>query len=171
MTHPAFSRLLDETFLSALDGTPAPEPRKKGEKLTPEELRRFLRHCPEPKWKAVFATLYYTEQPANEVLRLRVEHVEPGWITFLAKGSRRRTDIKVQILPKLQPYLDGYNSPTEGWLFPSFERFPTREHASKWALRRVLLDAGPAAGLYDLTSASFKPIISKRKVKVRNERC
>jgi site-specific recombinase XerD len=126
-----------------------PRPRKEHRLpivLSRNEVTRFLAHLEHPKQRAVVLLMYSAGLRVSEVVRLRIEDVDPerGMLRVRSgKGAKDRyTLLSARALTVLRIYLAAF--PTKAWLFPGAR---PDHHYSARAVQKIVRRAAERAGL------------------------
>lgn len=128
------------------------------------DLVKIFNELPSDKWRCVFAIAYFTGARISEVLKLRVEDIHDGRINYVKASTKKRKNRQVKIVPQLQPFLDAYESPVEGYLFPAHHNTgrqgmatkPNAGHLSRPAADQVLRRVTSQLDLDGTSTHSFR---------------
>lgn len=123
--------------------------------LTPENLGAIFAELPSDKWRAVFATAYFTGSRISEVLSLDVADVGSDRVSFRRENTKTKRPRVATVVDALRPFLAAYDAPTAGYLFPSHHN-GRGGHLSRQAADRVLRDACEMIGLDGVSTHSFR---------------
>ena len=122
-----------------------------------DELMVFFQHLPDEKWRAVFALAYFTGSRISEILSLDTSAVQSDRIVITILKSKSKRTREIGITPGLQQFLDAYDAPTEGYLFPAYQNSQRKTHVSRQAAHKVLKQAVEAAPeLEGISTHSFR---------------
>ena len=125
--------------------------------MNEDELMIFFQHLPDPKWQAVFALAYFTGSRISEVLSLDVNAVQNDRIVITILKSKAKRTREISLTPGLKQFLDAYDSPAEGYLFPAYQNSQRKTHVSRQAAHKVLKQTVEAAPeLEGISTHSFR---------------
>ncbi|MEL6493171.1 MAG: site-specific integrase [Cyanobacteria bacterium J06621_3] len=142
--------------------TTAPARKKNGRgqarHLDEDELVTFFNHLVSEKWQAVFAIAYFTGSRISEVLKLKVEDVEDDRITFRRENAKTKIRREIALQPQLRAFIEAYESPTTGYLFPAYQNSKRKTHVTRQAAHKVLKEVVAAAApeLDGVSTHSFR---------------
>lgn len=124
--------------------------------LTEENLVDLFNALPDEKWRCLFAIAYFTGSRISEVLQLEVGDVTAERVLFRAANTKMRKTRVALIVPPLQAFLDEYDFPVSGYLFPAHHNGARGGHLSRqgadWLLRQVC----EVVGLEGVSTHSFR---------------
>lgn len=121
------------------------------------ELVTFFNHLPDAKWRCVFAIAYFTGSRISEVLALDVANVQSDRIVFVRENAKTNIRREIVIQPQLRSFLDAYDVPSEGYLFPAYQNSKRGTHVSRQAAHQILRDVvGAAPELEGISTHSFR---------------
>ena len=131
--------------LSETVATPARKKDGKGQArhLDEEELVTFFNHLPDKKWQCVFAIAYFTGSRISEVLSLGISAIQSERIVIItvlkARKARKSMTREISIQPQLRAFLDAYlnayDAPESGHLFPAYQNSRRKTHVSRQAVQ------------------------------------
>ena len=120
----------------------APARKKEGKgqarHLDESELADFFNHLPDEKWSAVFALAYFTGSRISEVLSLDVDAIQGDRIVITILKSKQKRTREIVITPGLRSFLDAYDAPATGYLFPAYQNSQRKTHVTRQSAHRVL---------------------------------
>lgn len=124
--------------------------------LTEADLVAIFNALPDEKWRCLFAIAYFTGSRISEVLKLTVADVTAERMLFRAANTKMRKTRVALVVPQLQAFLDDYDFPASGYLFPAHHNGDRAGHLSRqgadWLLRQVC----EAVGLEGVSTHSFR---------------
>jgi len=137
-----------------------PEARKVGRRgqarnLSPDNLGAIFAELPNEKWRAVFASAYFTGSRISEVLSLDVADVASDRVGFRRENTKTKKPRVAMLVEALRPFLAAYDAPQSGYLFPAHHN-GQGGHVSRQAADKVLRDACELAGLDGVSTHSFR---------------
>ena len=106
--------------------------------LNEHQLVTFFEHLPDEKWRAVFALAYFTGSRISEVLSLEVQAIQGDRVVVTILKSKQSKTREIAISPGLRTFLDAYNFPTQGFLFPAYQNSRRKTHVTRQAAHKVL---------------------------------
>jgi len=122
-----------------------------------DELMVFFQHLPDEKWQLIFALAYFTGSRISEVLSLGASAVKGDRIIITILKSKSNRVREIAIMPGLQGFLDAYDAPEEGYLFPAYQNSQRKTHISRQAAHKVLNQVVEAAPeLEGISTHSFR---------------
>lgn len=125
--------------------------------LGEDELVTFFNHLPDAKWRCVFALAYFTGSRISEVLALDVTGIENDRIVFIRENAKTNIRREIAIQPQLRAFLDVYEWPSAGYLFPAYRNSKRKTHVSRQAAHKVLNEVVAAAPeLEGISTHSFR---------------
>ncbi|MEM7066786.1 MAG: site-specific integrase [Cyanobacteria bacterium P01_B01_bin.77] len=126
--------------------------------LGEDELVTFFNHLPDAKWRCVFAIAYFTGSRISEVLALDVANVEQDRVVFVRENAKTNIRREIAIQPQLRAFLEAYDAPESGYMFPAYQNSKRKTHVSRQAAHKVLNEVVEAAnGLLDgISTHSFR---------------
>lgn len=111
---------------------------------------------PDEKWRCLFAIAYFTGSRISEVLQLTVADVTAERVLFRAANTKMKQTWVAMVVPPLQAFLDEYEFPANGYLFPAHHNGVRGGHLSRqgvdWMLRQVCV----SVGLEGVSTHSFR---------------
>lgn len=125
-------------------------PYAKGEKKLPvvlstAEVRRFLAHVTDPKYRAIFLVAYSGGLRVSEVIHLRLEDIDSERMVINIRGGKGKKDRFVPLSPILLDHLRAYwrTSRPKPFLFPGADpRRPISRNSVAIMCRRTARRAG-----------------------------
>jgi len=123
--------------------------------LTPENLGLIFDELPDEKWRAVFAIAYFTGSRISEVLSLEVSDIGPDRVRFRAENTKVKKPREAVIVDALRPFLDAYERPQDGFLFPAHHN-GKGGHVTRQAADQVLREACHMVDLDGVSTHSFR---------------
>ena len=107
--------------ISAIDLPEARKQNRHGQArhLTEENLVDIFNALPDEKWRCLFAIAYFTGSRISEVLQLTLEDVSGDRVLFRAATTKMKKTRVAIVVPPLQAFLDEYEFPSSGYLFPA----------------------------------------------------
>ena len=129
--------------------------------LGEEELVTFFNHLPDEKWQCVFAIAYFTGSRISEVLSLDISAIQSDRIVITVLKARKPMTREISIQPQLRTfldaYLDAYDAPESGYLFPAYQNSKRKTHVSRQAAHKVLKEVVEVAPkLEGISTHSFR---------------
>jgi site-specific recombinase XerD len=147
------------------------EPRKLPVVLSPEEVARFLQAAPGLKYRAALSVAYGAGLRANEVISLKIGHIDSTRMVIRVEQGKGHKDRYVMLSGHLLGLLRAYwkAARPQGWLFPgqnSVNPLTTRQ------LNRACHAAAQLAGIDKRVSLhtlrhSFATHLLEQKVDIR----
>jgi site-specific recombinase XerD len=126
-----------------------PRPRKEAQLptvLSPKEVARILARARNPKHRAILMLLYSAGLRVSEVVRLRLEDVDPDRGMLRVRrgkgGKDRYTLLADRAVEALRRYREAYTP--DAWLFEGARR---GRHLTERSVQRVVSHAASAAGI------------------------
>ena len=145
--------------LSETVAAPARKKEGKGQArhLGEEELVTFFNHLPDEKWQCVFAIAYFTGSRISEVLSLDVKAIQSDRVVIAVLKARKPMTREIAIQPQLQTFLDAYDAPESGYLFPAYQNSQRKTHVSRQAAHKILKEVIESAPELDgISTHSFR---------------
>ncbi|MEL7494196.1 MAG: site-specific integrase [Cyanobacteria bacterium J06554_11] len=141
--------------------TTAPARKKNGRgqarHLGEDELVTFFSHLVSVKWQTVFAIAYFTGSRISEVLKLQVNDVEGDRITFRKENAKTKIRREIAIQPQLRDFIQAYDAPAVGYLFPAYQNSKRKTHVTRQAAHKILREVVAAAPeLEGISTHSFR---------------
>ncbi len=124
--------------------------------LTEENLAALFEYLPAAKWKCVFAIAYFTGSRISEVLSLEAADIGTDRITFRREKTKTRKPRVAMIVSGLRPFLDAYDAPTVGYLFPARHNAKRPTHIKRQSADQVLREACEFVELEGVSTHSFR---------------
>ncbi|MGD1853988.1 MAG: tyrosine-type recombinase/integrase [Leptolyngbyaceae cyanobacterium] len=126
--------------------------------LGEDELVTFFNYLPDAKWRCVFAIAYFTGSRISEVLALDVSDIQPDRIVINVLKAKVPTRREIGIQPQLRGFLNAYEFPESGYLFPAYRNSQRKTHVSRQAAHKVLNEVVAAAqgDLDGISTHSFR---------------
>ena len=86
----------------------------------------------------MFAISYFTSSRISEVLALDVANIEPDRIIFIRENAKTNIRREITIQPQLRAFLDTYEFPASGYLFPAYQNSKRKTYVSRQAAHKIL---------------------------------
>lgn len=106
--------------------------------LNESELTIFFNALMSDKWRCVFAIAYFTGSRITEVLSLQRDDIHRDRIVIRQLKSRTEKKRTVKITSGLQPFLDAYDMPNNGYIFPAYQNSRRKTYVTIQAASKVI---------------------------------
>lgn len=124
--------------------------------LTEDDLAALFNVLPDAKWRCLFAIAYFTGARISEVLKLQVVDVTLEQVIFRAANTKTKKMRIALIVPPLQAFLDAYDWPSAGYLFPAHHNGDRTSHLSRQGADWLLRQTCQTIGLEGVSTHSFR---------------
>ena len=124
--------------------------------LTEADLALLFDALPDEKWQCIFAIAYFTGSRISEVLSLDVSDIGSDSILIRRANTKTKKTRTANLVPGLKPFLEAYDAPESGYLFPARHNSKSAKHISRQAADQVLREACGYVGLDGVSTHSFR---------------
>jgi integrase/recombinase XerD len=131
--------------------------------LDASELERLFGALPSERDRVLFAVAYFCGARISEVLKLRIEDIGAGVITFKASNTKTGESRQARIIAPLATLLEGYVVEESGALFPGRHG---RGHMTRQAADQILRDTCERVGIEGVSTHSFRRSFVSQQVKL-----